>query len=117
MEEEFNLKNLGMKGYIKGIEVEIEKRFIEPLEVMIAHGYKPLAVTIMICEDTFCFETAEEAERAGFEFETNPVTNELAIQGWWYGKEDFIKAVREYQKTANYEMTIIWLDKEHIVEL
>jgi hypothetical protein len=53
-------------------------------------GFKPIGITIMICEETFIFETMEECENAAKMF---------LPEGWWYDIESFKKARTEYVKT------------------
>ena len=48
----------------------------ELLQEVIKVGFKPIAITVMICEETFVFETEEEAHRAAAIF---------MPEGWWYG--------------------------------
>jgi hypothetical protein len=88
--------------------------FEEDLKIIREHGYNPIAVTQMMLEDTFVFETEEESLRAYNELE---VPKKCHIVGWWYGKEDFLKAVEEYELEANknrvdnkvLKMKIYWL--------
>jgi len=64
----------------------------ENLEKLYNAGYNPIAYSVMICEDTFVFETNEEAEKAFAQFETNGTRGNI-IQGWWYGKEEYFQKV------------------------
>lgn len=54
-------------------------------------------------EDTFVFETEEEAQKA---FEKIEVELEM-FQGWWYGKEQFVNKVMKDYPNAQ----VIWLQK------
>lgn len=97
---EKTLDELGIK--------EPMRRFYFDLELLRKHGFKPIAVTVMVCENTFCFETEEEALRAHEQFEKNPKGE--YISGWWYGKKNFTKAIKSYTKQMGYtEDRIIWL--------
>ena len=44
----------------------------ESLTILRNAGFKPIAVTHMMCEETFVFNTEEEATRAHDEFEHHP---------------------------------------------
>ena len=87
------------------------RKYYFDLEVLKTHGYKPVAVTTMMCENTFVFETQDEADRAYLEFERHPKGE--YISGWWHGKEDFLQNLEDYKKEftlhLGYEPHIIWL--------
>lgn len=74
--------------------------FSEELELLKKHGYKPIAVSQLMMEDTFVFETEEEATKAYEQFEVKPKEDE-AIIGWWHGRESFAKAVECYETQMN----------------
>lgn len=76
------------------------------------NGFNPIAVSQMYFEDTFVFETEEEAKKAYQQFETDENEKWIGdISGWWYGKEDFIKTVKEYEtENDGYSKVLIhWL--------
>ena len=76
------------------------------------NGYNPIAVSQMYFEDTFVFETEEEAKKAYQQFEIDENEKWIGdISGWWYGKEDFIKTVKEYEsENDGYSKVLIhWL--------
>ncbi len=81
--------------------------FQDDIKKIESEGFKVIAVSQMMMEDTFVFETQDEADKAFKLFEQDNTT----IVGWWYGKEDFIKAVEEYEKNNNgYSKVLIhWL--------
>ena len=81
--------------------------FHEDIDVIKKHGFNPIAVSQMFFEDTFVFETAEESERAYAELECGD--GDFPV-GWWYGKEDFIKAVTEFEKDAGCKVRTYWLN-------
>lgn len=63
------------------------------LEIIRANGFNPIAITIMICEETFVFETEAEAHAASESVKTN--------EGWWYGldgKYPWAETLKEYRK-------------------
>ena len=67
------------------------------LQEIIEAGFKPVGITIMICEETIIMETTEEIEKAWEIFKP---------EGWWYTVEEFQKVRNDYvNKTysGNYE--------------
>ena len=54
-------------------------------------GFNPIAITVMLCEETFVFETEEETKKAADKF---------LPEGWWYEKEDFKKSRIKYVEDA-----------------
>lgn len=76
------------------------------------NGFNPIAVSQMYFEDTFVFETEEEAKKAFQQFEIDENEKWIGdISGWWYGKEDFLKTVKEYEtENDGYSKVLIhWL--------
>jgi len=66
------------------------------LTLLRSAGFNPIAITIMMCEETFVFETDEEAKKAHEEFEKNKIHG-VNIQGWWYGRNYFNETILEYR--------------------
>ena len=63
-----------------------------------ANGYNPIAISQISFEDTFVFETKEEATKAYRQFERDEEEKWIGeIVGWWCSKEDFEKTVKEYE--------------------
>ena len=83
--------------------------FEDMLIIIREQGFKPIAVTQMELEDTFVFETDEEADRAYNRLEGplgyKPEGLEHKVVGWWFGKESFLKSVENYEKEANTDRT------------
>lgn len=82
--------------------------FENELKLIRDNGFNPIAVTQLYFEDTFVFETFEEAEKA---FKTLEENNRTVV-GFWYDKYDFFDAVRKYEKdysNDNIRVKIIWL--------
>ena len=77
--------------------------FEESLEIIRSAGFKPIAVTQMMFEDTFVFETDEEATKA---YTLLEIGGEVC--GWWYGREEFLEEVRDYEK-GGVKVLIYWL--------
>ena len=76
------------------------------------NGFNPIAVSQMYFEDTFVFETEEEAKKAFQQFEIDENEKWIGdISGWWYGREDFLKTVKEYEtENDGYSKVLIhWL--------
>ncbi len=77
------------------------------LKEIIAAGFKPIAITVMMCEETFVFKGKWDADAAARKF---------MPEGWWYGYSDFIDEYEQYvKKNYGYDRdlapTIYWLDK------
>lgn len=76
-------------------------------DVIEAH-FKPIGICVMVCEETFIFETKEEAERAWEHFKP---------EGWWYGIEDWPDTVKWYIKNVIGDKTlgpkVEWLTDEY----
>lgn len=81
--------------------------FKKSIDILKSNGFKPIAVTQMFFEDVFVFQTKKEASRAYKQFEKK----EKNVVGWWYGKEDFLKAVKKYEEENNgySKVKIFWL--------
>lgn len=71
-------------------------------------GFDPIGFCKMTCEDTFIFESKEDAFQAFNFFEKNPQTK-VIIQGWWYGKAQFLEALSEYETENGYKVQVTWL--------
>ena len=70
-------------------------------------GFKPVGITVMMCEETFIFRGEKEANEAWKKFRP---------EGWWYSYADFINARKDYVKNFhNNDPTeaaqIFWLDR------
>jgi len=79
------------------------------LEKIKERGFKPIGITVMMCEETFIFKSEKEAAEAWRLF---------APEGWWYGFDSWEKAHIEYLKDFypnNEELgpTVYWLDKNY----
>ena len=72
----------------------------ESLKIIQEAGFNPIGITTMMCEETFIFNTEEEASKAFEYFETNRRANidkhEYLPDGWWYGLVDFELYHRKY---------------------
>jgi hypothetical protein len=99
------------------METETEENFYNTdksnsLKIIREAGFNPIGITVMICEETFIFNTDEEAIKAHEYFEKNPVKD--VIQGWWYGLVDFELARQKYvldmyEGIESDAPTIYWL--------
>lgn len=77
------------------------------LKEIVSAGYKPIGITVMMCEETFIFKNKLDAEAAARKF---------LPEGWWYGYSEFIDAYEQYvnenyKKDKDLAPTIYWLDK------
>lgn len=79
------------------------------LKEVIKAGHNPIAITTMLCEESFVFETNEEANKAAEQF---------MPEGWWYALDDrdhpwqmaWEKYVREtYKGNEEHAPTVYWL--------
>lgn len=79
------------------------------------NGFNPIAITTMMCEETFVFQTEEESHKAA-KF-INPEMSDDGMKGchygFWYsleeGKYNLQKAIEHHQITFGYEPEITWL--------
>lgn len=84
--------------------------FQESIDLLIVNGYKPIAVSQLMFEDVFVFETDEEATKAYNQFERNSDGKLIGIiVGWWYSKNDFLEEVKDYETTTNLKVFTHWL--------
>jgi hypothetical protein len=84
--------------------------FRKQISILRKHGYNPIAVSQMICEDVFVFETPEEAQRAAQELEFNDDESKNKLQAWWYGRDEFLITVQEYEEQwPDCKVLIHWL--------
>ncbi len=81
--------------------------FQEQLEIIRNAGFKPIAVSQMYLEDTFVFETPEEATEAYNQLED---CENGKLAGWWYGKEEFEKSVKEHESNLGVKVLVHWLN-------
>lgn len=83
------------------------KSFSEFIKKLRENGHNPIAVTQMYCEETFVFGTEEEAKSALLLF--NDSVDECHF-GWWYGKDEFMRVVEEYEFVyPDTKILIYWL--------
>ena len=69
-------------------------------------GFKPIGITVMMCEETFIFKGSDEAERAAKMF---------LPEGWWYDFSSWIDARKVYVKESYRGIDddapiVYWLD-------
>lgn len=70
-------------------------------------GFKPIGITVVICEETFIFKGKEEAEAAAKMF---------LPEGWWYDFGSWEDTRKEYVKEfyggdEEAAPLVYWLDK------
>lgn len=81
--------------------------FQESLKIIKEHGFNPIGVSQIYFEDTFIFETEQEATKA---YETLELIEEPKVLAFWYGKENFLQEVDEYETFDNSSKVLIyWL--------
>ena len=91
---------------------DYQKQIVEKLRKA---GFNPVGIGMMGLEDTFIFETDEEATRANHQFERAENGRWIGeIEGWWYGREEAVKILAEYNEMYDendtYPTSFIWLD-------
>lgn len=69
-------------------------------------GFKPIGITVMLCEETFIFKGKKEAEDAAKKF---------LPEGWWYDIGEWEDTRNEYVKDMYYgdkdlAPIVYWLD-------
>jgi hypothetical protein len=72
-------------------------------------GFKPIGITILMCEETFIFKNKFEAVAAAEKF---------LPEGWWYGIDEWIETRKEYVKDMYHDdedlaPIVYWLDKNY----
>ena len=70
-------------------------------------GFKPIAISVVICEETFIFKSKQEAEAAAEKF---------LPEGWWYDFSGWEETRKEYVKKfyggdEDSAPLVYWLDK------
>ena len=89
-------------------EYRLEVWTLRHLFLFKLYGYKPLTMGTYFEEDTFIFETSEEAEKAGKFFEPEErVKFRPTMCGWWYGKKEFEEELREQHEKCVDDGNII----------
>jgi len=83
--------------------------FEKKIDIIKQHGFNVIGVSQMYFYDTFIFETTQEALKAYEELEKNQISLDTCILGWWYGKEDFEKTSKTYEKETGNKLLIHWL--------
>ena len=76
------------------------------------HGFHPIMFTEMVMEDTWIFETQEEATKAYNKLERDESEKWIGkLQGWWYGIDDFNKESLESKKWTAGINDRFWIKK------
>lgn len=70
-------------------------------------GFKPIGISVMMCEETFIFKGDAEAKEAAKQF---------LPEGWWYGLTAWVAARQEYIKEIYNGIDenaplVYWIDK------
>ena len=92
--------------------MDFRERYLENdlYKRVVAAGFKPIGMTVMMCEETFIFKSHVEALDAFEKFKPS---------GWWYGYPEFLDAERQYKKDLSdfgiydYELDILWFDENY----
>lgn len=85
--------------------------FEDDLKTIKESGFNPIGVSQIYLEDTFIFETSEEAEHAYRKLERDRDEKFIGkVVGWWHGKEDFLEQVEVYEKNnPNLKIRVYWI--------
>jgi hypothetical protein len=76
-------------------------RFKDTLQLLKDNGHNPIGVTVLMCEDTFIFNTQKEAD-AAYEL--------MKPDGFFYTKEDILAYEPKYLKnSSSNKLLIYWL--------
>ncbi len=97
------------------MEISVTQRRFDLMNFdnMIKAGYTPVAYSVMMMEDTFYFETVEEAKKAAEYFENGEFATREYV-GWWYGIEELEGNIEYYHKEFDPDFTpeIIYINKK-----
>lgn len=80
--------------------------FQNQIDIIRENGFKPIAVTQFYLEDTFVFETEEEAYKAYLKLEKS----KNIIRGWWYGKDEFEQEIKQYEIDFKHKVKVFWFN-------
>jgi tRNA nucleotidyltransferase/poly(A) polymerase len=84
--------------------------FTNEIKILHDNGFRPIGVSQMLFEDTFIFDTPEEANEAYNTLERTIEGEWIGkVVGWFYGKDAFIKAANDYEKENNCKVLTHWL--------
>lgn len=108
--DEYNVYIISLGDIIKYNHNRPLKDFQKSIDIIKKEGFNPIAVSQLYFEDTFVFETSEEGLKGYNLLEKD---HKLRVVGWWYGKEEFLKTVEEYETENNgfSKVLIHWLNK------
>ena len=90
---------------------EIHNNYGTPDSVLLKEvqkaGFKPIGISVVMCEETFIFKGEAEAELAA---------NQFLPEGWWYGFGSWEDTRIEYVKkfyggVEENAPTVYWIDK------
>lgn len=77
------------------------------IDIIRNNGFKLIGVCQMLMEDTFIFETDEEAIQAHSKLEN---TENSEVVGFWYGKDEFEQARKKYEAQSDgFKLNVYWL--------
>lgn len=79
--------------------------FTVQLDTIRGYGFNPIGVSQMMLEDVYIFETEKEAWEGYCKIELD----NAELCGWWYSKDDFLKAVDGYEADTEYKVKVYWI--------
>lgn len=82
------------------------------------NGFNPIMFTELMMEDTFVFETEDEANRAYRKFERDEKEEYIGkFDGWWYGIDDFNKQALENKNWNAGVNDRFWIKKGYGLDI
>jgi hypothetical protein len=94
------------------LKQHVDNKYGEQLTFIRSKGFNPIGVSVMMFEDTFVFETIEEAKQAGKVCEGASLPNDR-LAGWWYGKEEIPGTIDDYEKSFKKRPMVFWIDNDN----
>jgi hypothetical protein len=94
------------------LKQHIDNKYGEQLAFIRSNGFTPIGVSVMMFEDTFVFETIEEARQAGNACEVENHTDDR-IEAWWYGREEVPGIIDDYEKSFKKRPMVFWIDNDN----
>lgn len=94
---------------IEGIQPGYGTPESQLLKKIMEAGFKPIAITVLACEETFIFQGSADVDKAWELFKP---------EGWWYTLDEWVEVYNEeikklYNGDENLAPKIFWLDENY----